>query len=76
MMMLNIQHLVRSGGMKRASSKCRRSVMRLIEKLTKKWGNAADPFLIHPSGQLSFSEVSKQKPVDLMKYYLSENSQA
>ncbi|OUU36425.1 MAG: AMP-dependent synthetase [Verrucomicrobia bacterium TMED56] len=39
--------------------------MRLIEKLTKKWGNAADPFLIHPSGQLSFSEVSKQKPVDL-----------
>ena len=39
--------------------------MSLIEKLTQKWENSNDPFLIHPSGQLSFAEVSQQEPVDL-----------
>ena len=39
--------------------------MSLIEKLTQKWENSDDPFLIHPSGKLSFTEVSQQEPVDL-----------
>ena len=39
--------------------------MSLIQKLTQKWENSNDPFLIHPSGQLSFAEVSQQEPVDL-----------
>jgi long-chain acyl-CoA synthetase len=37
----------------------------LIDKLTKKWESVDYPFLIHPSGQLSFTEVSQQEPVDL-----------
>lgn len=39
--------------------------MNLIDKLTKKWATVDYPFLIHPSGQLSFAEVSQQEPVDL-----------
>lgn len=39
--------------------------MSLIEKLTQKWENQDIPFLIHPSGQLSFAEVSQHEPVDL-----------
>lgn len=39
--------------------------MNLLEKLTKKWENSSDPFLIHPTGQLSFAEISAQDPVDL-----------
>jgi len=37
----------------------------LIEKLTYKWENSKDPFLIHPSGELSFDEVSSQEAIDL-----------
>ena len=39
--------------------------MSLIEKLTHKWENSKDPFLIHPSGELSFDEVSSQEAIDL-----------
>ena len=39
--------------------------MSLIEKLTQKWENSDDPFLIHPSGELSFDEVSSQEAIDL-----------
>ena len=39
--------------------------MNLLEKLTTKWENSSDPFLIHPTGQLSFAEISAQDPVDL-----------
>ena len=39
--------------------------MSLIDKLTKKWATVDYPFLIHPSGQLGFTEVSQQEPVDL-----------
>ena len=39
--------------------------MSLLEKLSQKWENSNDPFLIHPRGQLSFAEVSQQEPVDL-----------
>ena len=39
--------------------------MSLIEKLTHKWENSKAPFLIHPSGELSFDEVSSQEAIDL-----------
>ena len=39
--------------------------MNLIEKLSLKWENADYPFLIHPSGNLRFAEVSAQEPIDL-----------
>lgn len=39
--------------------------MNLIEKLSLKWENADYPFLIHPSGDLRFAEVSAQEPIDL-----------
>ena len=39
--------------------------MNLIEKLSLKRKNVSHPFLIHPSGNLSFSEILSQKRVDL-----------
>ena len=39
--------------------------MSLVEKLSRKWEDADHPFLIHPSGSLSFAEVSAQEPIDL-----------
>ena len=41
------------------------ALMNLIEKLSLKWENADYPFLIHPSGDLRFAEVSAQEPIDL-----------
>jgi long-chain acyl-CoA synthetase len=37
----------------------------LIRKLSEKWKDVEHPFLIHPSGELSFAEVSSQEPIDL-----------
>ena len=39
--------------------------MSLIQKLSSKWENSDQPFLIHSAGQLSFSHVSQQTHVDL-----------
>lgn len=39
--------------------------MSLIRKLSEKWKDMDHPFLIHPSGELSFAEVSSQEPIDL-----------
>lgn len=39
--------------------------MSLIKKLSEKWKDFEHPFLIHPSGQLSFAEVSSQEPINL-----------
>lgn len=39
--------------------------MNLIRKLSEKWKDVEHPFLIHPSGELSFSEVASQEPIDL-----------
>ena len=39
--------------------------MNLIRKLSEKWKDVEHPFLIHPSGELSFAEVSSQEPIDL-----------
>ncbi|MEC7801101.1 MAG: fatty acid--CoA ligase family protein [Verrucomicrobiota bacterium] len=39
--------------------------MNLIRKLSEKWKDVEHPFLIHPSGELSFAEVASQEPIDL-----------
>ena len=39
--------------------------MELIEKLSRKWEGVDHPFLIHANGELSFSDVQKQKQVNL-----------
>ena len=49
----------------RTNPACGGSLVSLLEKLSQKWENSNDPFLIHPRGQLSFAEVSQQEPVDL-----------
>jgi hypothetical protein len=49
----------------RTGPACGGSLVSLIEKLTQKWENSDDPFLIHPSGELSFDEVSSQEAIDL-----------
>ena len=49
----------------RTNPACGGSLVSLLEKLSQKWENSNEPFLIHPRGQLSFAEVSQQEPVDL-----------
>jgi acyl-CoA synthetase (AMP-forming)/AMP-acid ligase II len=39
--------------------------MRILEKLKKIWTSIDYPFLVHPNGKISFSEVSEQKIIDL-----------
>ena len=39
--------------------------MELIKKLSRKWEGVDYPFLIHASGELSFSDIQKQKQVNL-----------
>jgi long-chain acyl-CoA synthetase len=39
--------------------------MKILEKLEKRWQGIEYPFLIHASGDLRFSEIANQKPVDL-----------
>lgn len=39
--------------------------MEIIKKLSRKWEGVNHPFLIHASGELSFSDVKKQKQVNL-----------
>ena len=39
--------------------------MNILEKLTDRWHGIDYPFLIHPTGSLSFSEIAEQKLVDL-----------
>jgi long-chain acyl-CoA synthetase len=36
----------------------------LIQKLSRKWNGVDHPFLIHPSGELSFADVSSQEVID------------
>ena len=39
--------------------------MNIIEKLTESWHGVDYPFLVHSTGALRFSEITKQKSVDL-----------
>ena len=39
--------------------------MNILQKLTDRWSEIDYPFLIHSSGSLRFSEIAKQKSVDL-----------
>ena len=39
--------------------------MELIEKLSRKWDGVDHPFLIHASGELSFSDIQEQRQVNL-----------
>ncbi|MDA7799856.1 fatty acid--CoA ligase family protein [Alphaproteobacteria bacterium] len=39
--------------------------MDIVEKLADRWGTCDQPFLIHPTGSLKFSEVIGQQNVDL-----------
>jgi long-chain acyl-CoA synthetase len=39
--------------------------MKILEKLANRWRGIEYPFLIHGSGDLRFSEIANQKPVDL-----------
>ena len=39
--------------------------MNVLEKLKERWQEIEYPFLIHSSGELNFSDIAKQKAVDL-----------
>ena len=39
--------------------------MNILGKLKERWQGIEYPFLIHSSGKLSFSDIVKQKAVDL-----------
>ena len=39
--------------------------MSILESLKKRWRSIDYPFLIHSSGELRFSEIADQKPIDL-----------
>jgi len=39
--------------------------MKLLERLDAIWHGVDEPFLIHPSGQLRFSQIAAQHPIDL-----------
>lgn len=39
--------------------------MNLIDKLEERWRDCDYPFLIHESGELTFSDVKEQEPIDL-----------
>ena len=39
--------------------------MEIIEKLRSIWADSTDPFLVHPSGELSFTEIAEQDLTDI-----------
>ena len=41
--------------------------MNLIDTLTEKWNDVSYPFLIHPTKNLKFSDITSQKPINLSK---------
>ena len=41
--------------------------MNLIDTLTEKWKGISYPFLIHPTKNLKFSDITSQKPINLSK---------
>ena len=41
--------------------------MNLIDTLTEKWEGVSYPFLIHPTKNLKFSDITSQKPINLSK---------
>ena len=41
--------------------------MNLIDTLTEKWEGISYPFLIHPTKNLKFSDITSQKPINLSK---------
>ena len=39
--------------------------MEIIEKLSEKWKGIDRPFLVHPKGNLNFSDIKNQDEIDL-----------
>ena len=39
--------------------------MKVFEELSKRWSEITHPFLIHPKGELHFSDLANEKSIDL-----------